>query len=99
MKVSEDFQAFVWEYFIDGPPNAKSGSSSKDTELRYQTIALLVKIVSQDYGFPEYRNSEHRGRKDGPMTACKLVAEELGLAERTVEDIWGDRKSSVTRSV
>lgn len=98
MKVPDEFHTFVWEYFIDGPPKAKSGSSSKDSELRFQSIALLVKIVSQDYGFPEYRNPEHRGRKDGPLTACKLVAEELGLGERTVEDIWGERKSSVMRS-
>jgi hypothetical protein len=98
MNVPREFHAFVWEYFVDGPPKAKSGSSPKDSELRFQSIALLVKIVSQDYGFPEYRNPEHRGRKDGPMTACKLVADELGLGERTVEDIWGERKSSVIRS-
>ena len=97
--VPDDFHAFVWEWFVDGPPKAKSGSSSKDTELRFQTIALLVKTVSRDYGFLEYRNVEHRGRKDGPMTACKLVAEELGLAERTVEDIWGERKGRLTGSV
>jgi hypothetical protein len=99
MIVPDDFHAFVWEWFVDGPPKAKSGSSSKDTELRFQTIALLVKTVSRDYGFLEYRNVEHRGRKDGPMTACKLVAEELGLAERTVEDIWGERKGRLTGSV
>jgi hypothetical protein len=99
MNVPDDFHTFVWEYFIDGSPKVKSGSSSKDSELRFQAIALLVKIVSQDYGFPEYRNSEHRGRKDGPMTAPKLVAEELGLSERTVEDIWGERKSSMIPSV
>jgi hypothetical protein len=98
MIVPDDLHAFVWEYFIDGPPKAKSGSSSKDSELRFQTIALLVKKVSQDFGFPEYRNPEHRGRKDGPMSACKLVAEELGLSERTVEEIWGERKIGVIRS-
>ena len=98
MNVPDDFHAFVWEYFIDGPPKAKSGSNSKDSELRFQTIALLVKIVNQDYGFPEYRNPEHRGRKDGPLSACKLVAEELGLAERTVEEISGERKAGLTRS-
>ena len=99
MSVPADFHAFVWECFIDGPPKAKPGPGPKDIELRNQTIAILVKKVSQDYGFQEYRNPEHRGNEGGPMTACRLVAEEFGLSERTVEDIWGDRKASVTRSV
>jgi hypothetical protein len=93
MNVPTDLHEFVWEYFIDGPPKAKSGSNPKDTGLKHQAIARLVKIVSQDYGFPEYRNPEHRGDKTGPMSACLLVAEELGLSERTVEDIRRDRKS------
>lgn len=95
MNVPDALHEFVWEFFIDGPPKAKSGPSSKDSDLRYQTIALLVKIVSRDYGFPEYRNVEHRGSSSGPMTAILLVAEELGLSERTVEDIWADRKAIV----
>ena len=95
MKVPDAFHEFVWECFIDGLPKAKSGTGPKDTELHYQTIALLVKIVSKDYGFPEYRNVEHRGHNAGPMSACKLVAEELGLGERWIEEIWGERKASV----
>jgi hypothetical protein len=97
MNVPTDLHEFVWEYFIDGPPKAKTGSSPKDTGLKYQTIALLVKIVSGDYGLPEYSNPEHRGNPEAPMSACRLVAEELGLSERTVEEIWADRKAMVTR--
>jgi hypothetical protein len=94
MRVSDNFHAFVWEYFIDGRPKAKSGPSPKDNDLRYQTIAVLVKTVSTDYGFPEYRNVEHRG-EDGPMSACLLVAQEFGLDERWVEEIWADRKAGI----
>jgi len=97
MKVPTDLQEFVWEWFIDGPPKAKSGSSPKDTELRYTAIARLVQIVSEDYGFPEYSNPEHRGNPDAPMSARRLVAEELELSVRMVEEIWADRKASLTR--
>ena len=69
-RVPDCFAEFVWEWFLDGPPKAKSGSNPKDTGLNYVTIALCVKIVSQDYGFPEYRNIEHRGRKPVP---CRLA--------------------------
>jgi hypothetical protein len=74
------FHEFVWEFFIDGPPPAESGPSPRDTDGKYQTIALLVQMVHRDYGFPIYRNVEHRGEKSGPMSACKLVAEELKKA-------------------
>src|SRR5262249_53337274 len=53
MNVPHSLHEFVWEYFIEGPPPAKSGLNPKDSELRYQAIAVMVKIVSQDYGFPE----------------------------------------------
>ena len=96
-KVPPDLHEFVWEWFLDGPPKAKSGSSPKDTELRYTAIARRVQIVSEDYGFPEYSNPEHRGNPDAPMSACRLVAEELGLSVRMVEEIWADRKASLTR--
>jgi hypothetical protein len=46
------------------------------------TIALLLKMVKRDFGFPEYSNPEHRGNPDAPMSACRLVAEETGLSER-----------------
>jgi hypothetical protein len=98
MKAPTDLHEFVWECFIDGPPKAKSGSGPKDIGLIHLTIALLVKIVSRDCGFPEYRNSEHRGEITGPISACLLVAEELGMSERTVEEIWAERKARILRT-
>ena len=94
MNVPQSFHEFVWEFFIDGPPPAKSGLSPKDVGLRHLTVALMVKIVSQDYGLPEYRNPEHHGVRSGPISACLLVAQELDLDERWVEKIWADRKAS-----
>jgi len=86
------------EILTDGPPKAKSGSSPKDIGLKHLTIALLVKTVSRgDFGFPEYTQPEHRGNPDAPMSACRLVAEETGLSESTVEKIWADHKEMVTR--
>jgi hypothetical protein len=43
MGVPIDLHEFVWEWFIDGPPKAKSGSNLKDTGLRHLSIALLVR--------------------------------------------------------
>ena len=97
MNVPQSFHEFVWEVFIDGPPKAKSGLSPKDMGLKHLTIALMVKIVSQDYGLPEYRNPEHRGAESGPMSACLLVAQELGFKEPWVEEIWAKRKASVLK--
>ena len=95
MNVSQSLHEFVWECFIDGPPPGKSGLSPKDMGLKHLTIALMVKITSQDYGLPEYRNAEHRGEESGPMSACLLVAQELDLKESWVEEIWAERKASV----
>jgi hypothetical protein len=97
MNVPRSLHEFVWECFIDGPPPAKSGLSPKDMGLKHVSIALMVKIVSQDYGLPEYRNPEHRGEESGPISACLLVAQELDLDERWVEEIWADRKTSVLK--
>jgi hypothetical protein len=95
MNVPDSVHEFVWECFIDGVPPAKSGLSPKDMGLRHQAIAVMVKVVSQDYGFPEYRNVEHRGSTRGPISACSLVAQELDLEEHSVEKIWADRKAGV----
>jgi hypothetical protein len=97
LNVPGSLHEFVWECFIDGPPPAKSGLSPKDMGLKHVSIALMVKIVSQDYGLPEYRNPEHRGEESGPISACLLVAQELDLEERWVEEIWADRKASVLK--
>ena len=97
MNVPQSLHEFVWECFIDGLPKAKSGLSPKDMGLKHLTIAVMVKIVSHDYGLPEYRSVEHRGAKSGPISACMLVAQELGLDEHWVEKIWADRKASVLK--
>ena len=65
--------------------------------LKHHTIALMVKIVRQDFGLPEYRNPEHRGEKSGPVSACLLVAQELDLDERWVEEIWRHRKARLLK--
>jgi hypothetical protein len=97
MEVPTELHEFVWECFIDGPPKARSGSSPKDAGLRDLNIALLVNIVTKDYEFPESRNPEHRGQKTGPMSACRLVAEEMGLSEARVEEIWRHHKPAIIR--
>jgi hypothetical protein len=96
--VCRSLHEFVWEYFIDGPPAAKSGPGPKDIGLRHTTIALFVKMVSREYGFPEYTSPEYRGDPNAPMSACRLVAEEIGLSESAVEKIWRSRKKMVMRS-
>jgi hypothetical protein len=79
MHVPPDFHALVWECFIDGPPKAKPGTSSKDTDLTYQTIAILVRMVNRDYGFPLHNSS---------VTAISIVADELEMSESRVLKIW-----------
>jgi hypothetical protein len=97
MNVPNDLHEFVWEWFIDGPPKGTSGTSPKDMWLNYLVIAHLVNIVSQDYGFPAYTPWEHRDDPDAPMTACRLIAEELRLSNRRVEEIWAAWKPVATR--
>jgi hypothetical protein len=91
MKVPDVFHAFVWEVFIDGPPKAPPGTKPQDMFLRNMLIVALVKVVSEEFGIPVYRNVEHRGVEDGPICALKLVGEELGLGERGVGEIWEAR--------
>src|SRR5262249_22432958 len=85
-KVPDCFAELVWEWFLDGPPKAKPGSNPKNLGLRNLIIDRLVKRISRDYGFPEYTPPEHRDDSDAPMSACRLVAEGLGIKERTVEE-------------
>lgn len=98
MAIPEDLLRFGLECFIDGPPKAKPGSRRKDTAIRDQTIGILVMLVAEEYGFPQYTAAEHRDDPSARASACRLVAEELGLSERTVEKILADRKASITRS-
>jgi hypothetical protein len=97
LNVPTDLHEFVWEWFIDGPPKAKSGSGPKDIGLYHLTVALLVRRVIRDYGFPEYTAPERRDDPDAPMTACRLVGEEVELSESQVEKIWRDRKEMILR--
>jgi hypothetical protein len=85
------------EVFLYGPPKSASGPKATRTAYRDRTIALLVKIVHVDYGFPIYGNPQHRGRKDAPLSAVRLVADELAMTERAVDDIWRDNKDAVMR--
>jgi hypothetical protein len=92
MFVPDALHAFVWEYFIDGPPKAPPGSKPQDNLLRNMLIVKLVQVVSEEFGIPVYRNVQHRGAEDGPICVLKLLGEELGLGERGVEEIWEARR-------
>ena len=97
--VPDEFHEFVWAFFVnDGPPRRLINADGKvkaipktmptDTDLTYRTIALLVKIVHQEFEFPVYRSSEHRGSTGAPPSAISIVADEVGLSEQRVEQIW-----------
>jgi hypothetical protein len=98
-EVPRELWEFVFEWFLDGKPAAPRGTSTMETDLRKQTIAVLVRVVHEQFGFPVYANSEHRGNPDGPMTAPRLVGEEIGLSKRTVEDIYEECKGTGAFSV
>jgi hypothetical protein len=93
-KVPAELHAFVWECFIDGPPKAPPGPSPKDRLLRNIIIASLVKVVHEEFGFPVQRNVEHRNKKTGPVSACLLVAQEIGRSESTVADLWAKHQAT-----
>jgi hypothetical protein len=89
------FFAFVLECFADGPPKVSPGTKAKDVFFRDQVIARLVNLVSEIYGLPIHRNAEHRGAEGGPISACQLVGEEVGLSEQRVERILAaDRRAT-----
>lgn len=88
------FHAFVWECFIDGPPKAPPGPSPKSYVLRNMIVPGLVKALHEEFGLPLQRNTEHRDKKTGPLSACALVAQELGMSESTVADLWAKRTVS-----
>jgi hypothetical protein len=66
-----------------------------DTGIRNTAIRELIKLIVEKTGLPIYRNPEYRGEKAGQVTVLQVVAEEFGLSERTVEDIWRDRKATI----
>lgn len=86
--LSDEFHAFIRDYFINGQPKAPPGGHVKNVYIRNQVIAWMVRFVSATYGLPEYRNAEHRGEKSGPISACQLVGEEIGLSEDRIEKIF-----------
>jgi hypothetical protein len=97
LKVPTDFHAFVWEWFIDGPPKEDPGQKEPDTLTRNNLLVCLVKAVSEHWGFPVYRNSKDRNVTAGegaPVSACSLVAEVFCLSERRVEQIWAEHFES-----
>jgi hypothetical protein len=97
MQLPQCVTELALEILTDGPPKTKTGPDPRDTALRNRAIAVLVDMVNRDYGFPEYRNIEHRGQKAGPISACFLVADEMGLRERWVEEIWAEHKEAIHR--
>jgi hypothetical protein len=94
MTVPTTFHEFVWEYFIDGPPKARSGPKPQEYgTLRDPIIRSLAKVVAEEFGLPVHRNPAHRNKKTGPVSACALIAQEVGLSESRVEEIVADGKA------
>ena len=87
---------FVWEWFIDGPPKKRSGPKPEETLLRNMIIVSLVKIASEE-GLDETRSKDRHDTTDGPLSACAIVAQEFGLGESNVEEIWRGGKANVGR--
>ena len=97
MNVPDDFHAFVWECFIDGPPKAPPGPKPQDTLVRDMIIVALVKVLSEEFGLKPHRNKEFHDSKTSPFSACAIVAQEMGLTigEKRVEEIWDAGKADV----
>jgi hypothetical protein len=80
------------EIFVHGEPEGKRGPSDKSYWLRNQAIAHLVRQVAESFGFPIHMPYADRGNDSGrPMTACRIVGEELGLDDETIEGIHHDQ--------
>jgi hypothetical protein len=86
------------ETFIYGEPKGKPGPKPTKNGQRDTAIARMILKVHEDYNFPLYGNVEGRDDPDAPMSAIKLVAEELELGFTTVEGIWIDRQEMVKRA-
>ena len=91
VKVPNALLQLLFEIFIYGPPKAKRGVGPKDTLLRYQTHPRpRPRLVHQDFGCsPRLHTNPEPSRRSGiaPLSACRLVGEELGLDDRGVEEI------------
>jgi hypothetical protein len=97
MQVSGALREFIRDYFDDGsPPANRAWKSVRDTKLRNVMIGFLVWAIADKYGFPVYQNAEYRDT-NGPMTACRIVGEELELRPRTVEEIYGKWKEALNK--
>jgi hypothetical protein len=90
--VHERVNLLALEVFIYGLPKARSGPKPTRTGLRKTSIALLVQTIHVDYGFPIYGGAANRGNPNAPLSAQRLVGEELGLTEHAVDQIWRDRR-------
>jgi hypothetical protein len=92
VKVPNSLLQLLFEIFIYGLPKAKRGTGPKDTALRYQAITVLVRFVSENFGFPEYTQPQDRDNPDAPLTSSRIVGEEFGLSPRWIEEISASRK-------
>jgi hypothetical protein len=97
MNVPDKLHVFVWDFFIDGPPKTPPGPKPQDTLLRDMIVVSLVKIVNEEFGYRVHRGKEHHDSKTGPFSACAIVAQELGLGESNIEDIWNAGMANVGR--
>jgi hypothetical protein len=84
----DGYLAFILDYFVEGLPKARSGPKPWDTIMRDVMVVVLVQCVHETFKIPVHRAPEHRDSKTGPFSACALVAQEMGLGESTVQDIY-----------
>ena len=78
--------AFVWDYFIDGPPKARPGPKPQETLARNIIIKALVPVVSDEFRLDKTRDKSRHNTKDR-LSACAIVAQEMNLGEGNVEEI------------
>jgi hypothetical protein len=86
------------ELFLYGLPKAASGPKTLHYVLRNRTICAMVRVIHQDYGFPIYGNPQRRRKKNAPLSAVRIVANEIGMTERAVDQIWRQNKDRNPRN-
>ena len=75
VNVPDDFHAFVWDYFIDGPPKARPGAKLQETLLRNMIIKALVKVVSDEFRLDKTRNkSRHEHKRQPALGLCNCCS-------------------------